>query len=207
MIFPSTIIIGNDLSAIDQDLINLCSQLEHNLNPNNPDILKISEYSIESIKSINNFLSRAPYSHSSKIVIIPDVDLLLTEAQNALLKILEEPGNANYFILTTSVPGRLVSTILSRCHQIRLHNSSAKTTTSLRFSQDIKSALLQSETIATDKVALTALLQQELGAYHQLLIDHPSQNNRLIIQKIIKALNMLHANVDPKSALDFLLLS
>lgn len=207
MLFPSTIIIGSDSDLVASTLENLTTDLGHKLTPNNPDILNVTDYSIESVKQIANFLSKKPYSHQTKIVIINAVHTLQTEAQNALLKILEEPGADNYFILSTSTPGRLVPTILSRCHQIQLSNSSSVAKPTLTFPSDIKSALLQSEKFVSDKGTLSENLQQELSAYHRLLIEKPSKANQLIIQKIIKALNMLNANVDPKSVLDYLFLS
>ena len=48
-----------------------------------------------------------------------DADALLPEAQNALLKTLEEPPPASTFILVTSRPDLLLPTVRSRCQQMR----------------------------------------------------------------------------------------
>ncbi|MCL6466454.1 MAG: AAA family ATPase [candidate division WOR-3 bacterium] len=54
-----------------------------------------------------------------KIVILDEADEMTPEAQNALLKILEEPQLNTIFLLTTDVPENLFATVRSRCHLIR----------------------------------------------------------------------------------------
>ena len=71
---------------------------------------------IEQIRGINQFLSRSPLESSRKLVIIEDGDLMTEAAANALLKTLEEPGNAT--IILIAPPRSLLSTIISRTQQI-----------------------------------------------------------------------------------------
>ena len=52
------------------------------------------------------------------IVIIADAAKLRLEAQNALLKLLEEPREGLHFLLVTPHPEQLAPTILSRCQQV-----------------------------------------------------------------------------------------
>lgn len=74
---------------------------------------------IDEIRKIKNFVSLSPYSGSRQLVIINDAHAMTVEAQNALLKILEEPNPASSFILVTSSPNLLLPTIGSRCQGIR----------------------------------------------------------------------------------------
>lgn len=55
-----------------------------------------------------------------QIFIIRDFDKVTVEGQNALLKTLEEPKPGVYLLLTTSRPGKVLPTILSRCREVRL---------------------------------------------------------------------------------------
>lgn len=55
-----------------------------------------------------------------RIAVIQDADSLGTEAQNALLKLLEEPPADSILILTSSRPLRLLTTIRSRLQQLQL---------------------------------------------------------------------------------------
>lgn len=56
-----------------------------------------------------------------KVFIIDEAELLAREAQNTMLKTLEEPPTDTYIILVTAHPERLYTTILSRCQQVRFH--------------------------------------------------------------------------------------
>ena len=60
-----------------------------------------------------------PFEGRRRVVIIDDADAVLTEAQNALLKTLEEPPSASTFVLVTSRPDMLLPTVRSRCQQMR----------------------------------------------------------------------------------------
>lgn len=56
-----------------------------------------------------------------KVFIIDEAELLKREAQNAMLKTLEEPPARTYLILITPYPQRLTPTIRSRCQHVRFH--------------------------------------------------------------------------------------
>lgn len=54
-----------------------------------------------------------------KVAIIDRAETLTPEATNALLKVVEEPGQSGTFILITHAAGRVLPTLRSRCQQIR----------------------------------------------------------------------------------------
>jgi DNA polymerase-3 subunit delta' len=56
-----------------------------------------------------------PFEGRRRVVIVDDADVTVPEAQNALLKTLEEPPTASTFILVTSRPDMLLPTVRSRC--------------------------------------------------------------------------------------------
>jgi DNA polymerase-3 subunit delta' len=60
-----------------------------------------------------------PFEGRRRIVIIDNADALNAEAQNALLKTLEEPPAASTFVLVTARPDMLLPTVLSRCQRLR----------------------------------------------------------------------------------------
>jgi len=57
-----------------------------------------------------------------RVIIIDDADSMSPDAQNALLKLLEEPVENVHFVLTTHAPNQLLSTIRSRAQAIRVLN-------------------------------------------------------------------------------------
>lgn len=78
--------------------------------------------SIERMRTLQQFLRlRVPGQGSiRRIALIESADKMTHEAQNALLKTLEEPPQDTVIILTSSQPRRLLPTVLSRLHLLRL---------------------------------------------------------------------------------------
>jgi replication-associated recombination protein RarA len=74
--------------------------------------------SVEAIRQLYE-QTRAQYT-SRQIIIIDDADRMSRGAQNAFLKLLEEPGSQIYFILTSHSPQNLLPTIRSRTQHIVL---------------------------------------------------------------------------------------
>ncbi len=71
------------------------------------------------IDQVRDLLTKLSFKAAGqRLVIISPAELLTLEAQNALLKTLEEPPPATFLILTTSQPNRLIPTVRSRCHLI-----------------------------------------------------------------------------------------
>jgi len=81
-------------------------------------IPKANAIKINSIRDIKKFLSMDYDDIGYRFVIISDAHLMNEEAQNALLKGLEEPPEKLIFILTTPYVSKLRSTIISRCWRI-----------------------------------------------------------------------------------------
>lgn len=88
---------------------------------NQPDIIwvdheKPSVISVDEIRmQIVNDISLKPYSSKYKIYIVPDAQLMNPQAQNALLKTLEEPPEYAVIMLLTNNVDKFLPTILSRC--------------------------------------------------------------------------------------------
>jgi DNA polymerase-3 subunit delta' len=98
-----------------------CHSCKQALSHNQPDIIFISHekpntIGVEDIRDqINNDIGIKPYSSPRKVYIMNEGEKMTPQAQNALLKTLEEPpAYAVILILTTNVDA-LLPTILSRC--------------------------------------------------------------------------------------------
>lgn len=211
-LFPSTIIVCQNQALADAKVNEICQQLNNQISPNNPDIFVIDEQSgwtIDLIRSLKKFSSQKPFNHQNKICLIYQAHNLNTESQNAILKTLEEPGSNNYLILATNKLSSLLPTIISRCHLIKLTNSDTKIspTKLLKISGDFTKDTTPLESFYKNKDKVLPYLQEQLQNYQQQLIENPTPQNSHIIKNIIKAINMIEANVDPRSALDFIFLS
>jgi len=205
-LFPSTIIITSSLISAQKKVDLLLEELHHQM-VNDPDLFILDDYTIASVRLIKKFLSQKPFNHDTKIILIPQAEHLNLESQNALLKNLEEPGQNNYFILTTTAPSLLLPTLLSRCQKIKLAAKTVISDTKLwPITGNTKKDLEFAATLTFDKNQIQPLLQNQLLAYQQLLVSHPSSELLAIIKKLIKSIEMIDAHVDPKSALDYFFL-
>jgi DNA polymerase-3 subunit delta' len=83
------------------------------------------EIGVEAIRDVNTFLSQTSMTGGYRIVLIDGADQMNRNASNALLKRLEEPPPKTVFFLITSLPGRLLPTIRSRCQVLALSPLSA----------------------------------------------------------------------------------
>lgn len=77
-----------------------------------------SPYGIDTSRALIDFLSRAPSLGRHKVVVIDDAHLLTDQAQNALLKIIEEPPVRAVLILVSHQPSFIFETIQSRLVKI-----------------------------------------------------------------------------------------
>lgn len=77
-------------------------------------ITKQRDISVEKVRDAKQGLSLFPYKGKYKVLIIEDAHKMNTAAQNALLKILEEPNETSVIILVTHEIDRILPTILSR---------------------------------------------------------------------------------------------
>ncbi|MDP2951505.1 MAG: AAA family ATPase [bacterium] len=95
-----------------------------------PDLIEIKPdkgfISIEQIENLQKDLALTPFQANFKAVLISEAERMNKEAQNRLLKTLEDPVQKTIFILLTSKKDILLKTILSRCQEIRFFPLSFK---------------------------------------------------------------------------------
>ena len=75
---------------------------------------------ISQIREIINFSSKSSFDDKIKIIFIEDVENLNINAVNALLKIVEEPNNKTFFILTHNYEKKIIDTLKSRCIEFKM---------------------------------------------------------------------------------------
>ncbi len=98
-----------------------CRSCKQALSNNHPDIIRVihekpNTISVDDIRSqVNNDVAIKPYSSAYKIYIINEAEKMTPQAQNAILKTLEEPPAYAVILLLTANLNALLPTILSRC--------------------------------------------------------------------------------------------
>lgn len=98
-----------------------CHSCKQALTNNHPDIIRVvhekpNTISVDDIRTqVNNDVGIKPYSGPYKVYIINEAEKMTSQAQNAILKTLEEPPVYAVILLLTSNVNSLLPTILSRC--------------------------------------------------------------------------------------------
>jgi len=98
-----------------------CHSCKQALSANHPDIIRVTHEKPNSVgvddvrDQINNSVWVKPYSSPYKVYIMNEAEKMTTQAQNALLKTLEEPPEYVVILLLTTNVNMLLSTIQSRC--------------------------------------------------------------------------------------------
>ena len=103
-----------------------CHSCKQAMTKNQPDIIyvrheKPNTISVDDIRTqVNNDIVIKPYSSRYKIYIIDEAEKMNEQAQNALLKTIEEPPAYAILILLTTNAAAFLPTILSRCVTLNL---------------------------------------------------------------------------------------
>lgn len=108
-----------------------------------PDFIFISpqkrEIQIDQVRSLQKDLSLKPVLSKIKAVVINDAHCLNIQAQNCILKTLEEPKSQTIFILISSLPNVFLGTIQSRCESLKFYPLNTREIQEITASQEILS--------------------------------------------------------------------
>ena len=179
---------------------NICkSCIEFNTN-NNANFSIINEegtaIKIDQIRNMQNKIAEKPINSDYKIYVINDVELMTQEAQNCLLKTLEEPPEYIIIILITSNENKVLNTIKSRCMKLYFNNLENKDIEKILKEQfnmaDISEAFLNA---VSGSVKKALLIKEKSSEYEQInkLFDIIDKEN---LVNFINSANIIYENKD-----------
>lgn len=213
------LLVGSEKEALDLEIARIKKTLA--VSSWNTEIISpFPSIGIDEIRRIKHILSLKPYGGTNRLIIIYEIDKATLEAQNALLKILEEPPFTTFLILTTINHHLLLPTITSRCQVIRLGikmvkdgDLSAIEALLLKFYQSSPGEkIMLSQNLINSKVEAEQLLNKLTELLHRLLV-HPANKINLTRQEIATLLtrtaaakNYIERNVNYKATVDVFLL-
>ncbi|MFH1699755.1 MAG: DNA polymerase III subunit [Candidatus Zixiibacteriota bacterium] len=126
---------------------------------------------VTTVRQIKKKLNQKADLSGKRVIIIDQMDRMLTSSADALLKLVEEPPRDTLIIITSSNPEKLLDTIVSRCRVISFP----------RLSEDVISSYLIEKEIAVDKKAylLARLSQGSIGRALYLSEDDITQDREI----------------------------
>ncbi len=133
---------------------------------------------IDATREVKNFLWQRPNASPRRTLIIDNAELLTIEAQNALLKITEEPPASSLLILVTSDIESILPTIVSRLPKIYFGAATQAA---------IETWLVETEGLTRAKA--TALAKRSLGKpgiAWRILHDKAFQKNLELAEAFLK---------------------
>lgn len=103
----------------------VCPACRKALSGNHPDVITVDDpekktVSVDLIRQARADMYIQPNEADRKVYIFPRGQDMRAEAQNALLKVLEEPPSYGIFLILTDAPEKLLPTIRSRCVELKL---------------------------------------------------------------------------------------
>lgn len=192
---------------------------------NNPDFIFLSaketSIGIDQVREMQNNLVLKPFVEKLKFCLISEAQNLTNEAQNALLKTLEEPPKNCRIVLTAPNESFLLSTIVSRCQIIALPQEQTGSLTKdeennlLDFLNKTRTSspgkrflLLEKEGVAKDKQTAVQWLEKLTAVLRQQLLKLPFESKEYIdiLRLINQAKSRLMLNINVRLTMENFLL-
>lgn len=183
-----------------------CIEIEEN---NQPDYIEIvpdgNSIKIEQIRNMQLKVAEKPIVSTKKVYVIQEADTMTQEAQNALLKTLEEPPEYITIILIASNENSILNTIKSRCTKIvfePLSNEELK-----KYAQEYwKDATIPEEVFASSMGSIARLRN---NIEHQELYTNVYQcinqiENKSLLDFLKQAESIAKAKEESDAVLEFL---
>lgn len=174
---------------------------------------------IEDVRSIQKKILLKPFRGKTKAVVIQVYENITTEAQNALLKILEEPPANTIIVISIQKKEFLLPTIISRCKVIELKEKEISlidedllelsNTLNILLNGKIGDKLKVAQDIAKDKDETVLWLENISVFVREKLIENYNDLKYLNLLRLLTATHTIikSTNVNQRTALENLFLS
>ncbi len=196
-----------------------CTSCHKALADSHPDVSLIAgegarSFHIDAVRELRRKAQVRPNEADAKVFILANCESMTAQAQNALLKLLEEPPENTYFILTASGRAELLETVYSRVMEIRLSPlSEAECARVLRarYPETGEEGCNQAARLSGGnlgralellggghqvmELARAVLFSISQGAYYTLLAFAPAQGDRTLLVQVFDRLILLFRDV------------
>ncbi len=178
---------------------------KQNLSISHPDLLYFEQETklgISEARKIKDHFSLKPYSAKGRGVVLEDSAKLTIEAQNALLKTLEELPKEAILVLGASSEASLLPTILSRCQITIVQNSEFRVQNDQTDIEELLTATVAERFEYIEKLKdREEFLQALLVYFHDNLLKYP-----VFTRELLQAEEWSKQNVNIRAILEYLML-
>ena len=162
------------------------------------------------------FLQEKPFSYKKKYLVILNAEKLTTQAQNSLLKTLEEPPSYALIVLSSKTQNSLLETIVSRCRMVRINEE--RTCDVIEGGNSLYDVLkmsmgerldFASEISKEEKEDVVNILECWIEEGREMILKDPKSVSKIKnIKKILEIKNDLeNSNVNVRLSIEALVLS
>lgn len=195
------------IETIEAELIKAGLKKDH------PDVFYLEDeekLGVEAAKKIREFLSLKPYQAKGRGIVVVSAQDFTPEAQNSLLKTLEEPPNEAVILLGADKESSFLPTILSRCQIVRVQSDELRVKNEEnRFVSEIQK--LQAQTFEERFQFIEKLEKKEefLKALVSYFRDDLKKNPKNVefTKLLLQAEEWESANLNIRAILEYLMLN
>ena len=175
---------------------------------NNPDFLEIfpdgNSIKIAQMREMQEKVYQKPIVSDKKVFIIDQVEKMTEEAQNSLLKTLEEPPEYMVIILITSNENKLLNTVKSRCIRINFTGLSKQDITKYAGAHQINIASQNLLEMCGGSIGKLEKINENIDDYNSLELA----TNKLIdgkLKNVVEEMNCFNILYESKEIIQDLL--
>lgn len=198
------IIVSKNREGRDKEIWNLLQISQ--ITQNNPDlfILEDEKIGIAQIKQVKTHLSTKPFGQTPKSVVIFNGNNISLDAQNALLKTLEEPPGDAVILIGVDSETKLLPTVLSRClvlnHEAGIMNQASE----FDLNQILDASIEEKFEIIEKASDKDQLLNDLTQSYRQKVLR--GEGSGEFLEELLQAQIWKESNVNVRTILEYLML-
>lgn len=200
------LLISSSLDSRIAEIEKILSQI--GITKNHPDLLYFpadSKLGIEQARKIKEHFSLKPYQAKGRVAVLEDATSLTLEAQNALLKLLEEPPSEALLLLGASSEIKLLPTVLSRCQIIRVQRAPEGEGDNVQnYEKEIEKIVKGN---ISERFEFVEKLKEKEEFLHSLVwYFHQNPKDYDFLKELMQAEEWANQNVNIRAILEYLML-
>ncbi len=153
-----------------------------------------SNNSVDDIRELRDKVAYAPVSGRHKVYILDEAHMLSSQAWNAFLKTLEEPPPNTIFVLATTEAGKVLPTVVDRCHRFDFQRPTvAEIAGVLRRVADEEGIVAPDAALALVARHATGSFRDALGTLEQMTTYGGSAGAEITVEEVLTVLGVADA--------------